>query len=54
MGAGHPFYDENRKPRSPGSFKYVGGREIWETLTKGTAGSDADGEMAMGSLTHGH
>lgn len=44
MGAGHPYYDESGQPKSRGSFKYVGGEEIWTQLVNGKAGSDADGD----------
>ncbi len=44
MGAGHPFFDKNGQPRSSGSFKYVGGQDVWKALVDGRAGGDADGD----------
>ncbi len=44
MGAGHPGYDENGRLKSNGSFKFVGGQNLWQTLLKGLAASDADGD----------
>jgi len=34
MGAGHPAFDNNGRPRSPDQYqyKYVGGEEIWKAL----------------------
>lgn len=38
MGAGHPYYDDNgkaTKAKDDKSFRYVGGKEIWEKLVSG-------------------
>lgn len=44
MGAGHPFYDYSGRLKSDGSFKFVGGKEVWRALTEGTIENDADGD----------
>ena len=43
MGAGHPLYDDDGKPADKPRYKYIG-QQTWETLTKGTAASDADAD----------
>ncbi|MGC9318507.1 MAG: alkaline phosphatase [Armatimonadota bacterium] len=45
MGAGHPEYDDNARPRDgEREYRYVGGEETWRALRAGTAGADADGD----------
>jgi alkaline phosphatase len=45
FGCGNPFFDDDgKKLNEPGSFKYVGSEKIWNSLVKGTAGADADGD----------
>lgn len=45
MGAGHPWFDNDGKPKAtPNTFKYVGGQATWDALVAGTAGGDADGD----------
>ena len=45
MGCGHPFFDDNGNHLStPQTYDYVGGRETWEDLIAGTAGSDANND----------
>lgn len=44
MGAGHPFFDSSGRPTSDGSFKFVGGKDVWRALTDGTIENDADGD----------
>lgn len=44
MGTGHPYYEKNGQPKTNGSFKYVGGEEVWTALVNGTVGNDADGD----------
>jgi len=36
MGAGHPLYDDAGKSQD-GSYKYVGGKELWQEIKKTTA-----------------
>ncbi len=39
FGCGNPFFDDNgRKLDKPGSFKYVGSKEIWKSLVEDSAG----------------
>lgn len=44
MGCGHPYYDRSGRPAGEPNFRYVGGRALWEALTGGEAGADADGD----------
>lgn len=45
MGCGHPAYSKNgRSLIFPAFYEYVGGRETWKALKKGTAGGDSDGD----------
>lgn len=45
MGAGHPWYDADGKPKTtPNTFRYVGGQVTWDALVAGTAGGDANGD----------
>ena len=45
MGCGHPWYDNNGRPKtSPNTFKYVGGQETWDALVAGTAGAAVDAD----------
>ncbi len=44
-GAGHPRYDDNGRRLSLGtSYRYVGGRNLWQQLAAGRLGNDADGD----------
>ncbi len=46
MGCGHPHFDDDGKPVADDAdearFRYVGGKETWESLRSGKAGADAD------------
>ncbi|MFA5293494.1 MAG: alkaline phosphatase [Phycisphaerae bacterium] len=45
FGCGNPLFDDSGKKLSkPGELKYVGGRQTWNSLIEGSAGSDADGD----------
>jgi len=44
MGTGHPLYDDTGVLRSSPSYNHVGYSEIWNGLTLGTAGNDANGD----------
>lgn len=36
IGAGHPDYDDNAKPRATKNYSYVGGETTWNSLVAGT------------------
>jgi len=45
FGCGNPLFDDDsRRLDRPGSFKYVGSKQIWNSLLEGTAGADSDGD----------
>jgi alkaline phosphatase len=46
MGCGHPCYDDdgNSVDSSLFDFKYVGGKDTWDALIRGTVQNDADGD----------
>lgn len=46
MGPGHPLYDDNGllRDKSDRKYKYVGGKDLWEKLSRGQAGGDCDGD----------
>jgi len=45
FGCGNPLFDNSGKNlNEPGELKYVGGRQMWNSLIEGTAGGDADGD----------
>ena len=43
MGTGHPYYDNDGKPRKRPGYKYISSN-TWKALVEGTASSDADGD----------
>lgn len=52
FGCGNPFFDnDGKKLDKPGNFKYVGSKKIWNSLVKGTAGADADGDKVADKWT---
>ncbi|MGB8227169.1 MAG: alkaline phosphatase [Sedimentisphaerales bacterium] len=52
FGCGNPFFDDDgKKLDKPGNFKYVGSKKIWDSLVKGTAGADADGDKVADKWT---
>ena len=45
MGAGHPLFDSNNRLREGGSFKYIGGPDVWwNKMRAGKAGADVDAD----------
>lgn len=36
MGAGHPEYDDDGRPRSDPDYRYVGGPDLWQGIRAGT------------------
>jgi alkaline phosphatase len=47
IGAGHPYFDNDGKPiekPDADAFKYFGEQAVWEKVTAGQAGADADGD----------
>lgn len=44
IGCGHPYYDDNGNKTSDTTFKFVGGKDIWDALEAGQVGIDADGD----------
>jgi len=45
FGCGNPLFDDDgKKLDRPGNFKYVGSKEIWNSLLEGSVGADADGD----------
>jgi alkaline phosphatase len=49
MGCGHPLFDDAGQPSTENEYKYVGGQDIWNSLTAETIGNDSDGD---GTLDH--
>jgi alkaline phosphatase len=45
IGAGHPWYDDNGKRLDTPKYAYLGEPE-WQALQQGTAGGDANGDLA--------
>lgn len=44
MGCGHPWYDDDGKPKASPSYRYVGGEDTWNALMAGTAGTAVDAD----------
>jgi alkaline phosphatase len=44
MGATHPFYNENGEKTEKPNFEQIGRQGIWDSLSSGQAGNDADGD----------
>jgi alkaline phosphatase len=40
MGAGHPEFDDDGRPRSDPDYKYVGGIDLWREIRAGTLAGD--------------
>ncbi|MBN2308009.1 MAG: alkaline phosphatase [Candidatus Hydrogenedentes bacterium] len=59
MGAGHPLFDNDGKPVETeggepvdaGRYRYVGGVETWDALSKGEPMADADGDGSPDAWT---
>jgi alkaline phosphatase len=44
MGCGHPRYSRQGKLMKSSRYRFVGGRDSWNSLLEGTAGGDADND----------
>jgi len=44
MGCGHPLFDDDGKPRSEKEYKYIGGEDVWKSLTEQSVANDSDGD----------
>ncbi|NPV60029.1 MAG: alkaline phosphatase [Actinobacteria bacterium] len=44
MGCGHPWFDDNGRPKASPGYKYVGGQATWDALVAGTAGKAVDAD----------
>ncbi len=44
MGCGHPLFNNDGQSSSEKSYKFVGGEEVWKSLTDGTIANDSDGD----------
>ena len=44
MGCGHPGYDNDGQAISEMDYRFVGGEDVWKSLSEGTLGNDSDGD----------
>jgi alkaline phosphatase len=50
MGTGHPWFDNNGKPRTTASYSYIG-KNVWDAMVAGVAPNDADGDGTLDAWT---
>jgi len=44
MGCGHPAYDNDGQAVTEMDYRFVGGEDLWKSLSEGTLGNDSDGD----------